>query len=192
MALTPAEKELLAVVQYYNEQRRTNKVRNLCGKLYSTTGGGLEISDIARLTGFSEEQAREFVNAFLGRGMTKKKLDTAEKKVAQKKRKVGAKRIAEKLTNENPVDLFDEPTGNRRLAIHLNANSDLPQRIAHDIAAAVNRELKPGDKFWGGKELRTRFECSEKSRSEAVKILVNHNWIELAEPGNFRKGYIVK
>jgi phosphoribosyl-AMP cyclohydrolase len=163
--LKPEEKELLAVIRYYNEQRKKKNVDRLIGKFFSRPYGGLEIPEIAALTGFSEDEVTEMVNWSLA-----------------PKRKKKADVVAE-----------PEPTRNsERLAIHLNAESDAVQRIAYDVAKAIERELEPGDMLWGSKELNQNFGATSGNVAEVRRILVSHNWIQPVDESNKRKGYVVK
>lgn len=172
--LTPSEKELLPVIRYANSKRK--EVARLVTKLTRN----FDMETVCDMTGFSVKEIDQLITVNSVPGTKPKRKNTTERQIEQSKK--------------DRFDLFEpEPTGNsRRLAIHLSAESDLPQRLAHDMAAHITREMKPGDTWFSRKEVMAKFDCGSASLTVANGILLKHNWIELAEPGNFRKGYVVK
>ena len=164
MALTAAEKELLAVVKYYNGQRDKKTIAKLVVKLDQEFGRDVAMT----LTGFETKEIDGFYSVITPRKPRKK---------------------VEKAPAVTKVDEWDV---DRRLAIHLNAESDLAQRVAHDMAAHIDTKMNPGDAWLSRKEAMEKFECKSATLTKANGILLSHNWIEEAEPGNFRKGYVVK
>lgn len=198
--LNENEKELIAVVRYYNEQRNKGRV----GRLVRKIAKNIDVEGAASMTGFSVRE----VEAFCGGGenllkpLTGFEMETVTKYMGKKPstptKKAAAgivKAESNAINNPGPSKATKKVMAkveSQRLAIHLNAESDLPQRLAYDMAAHIEKEMKPGDAWLSRKEVMEKFECGSASLTIANGILLKHNWIELVEPGNFRKGYRVK
>lgn len=161
--LNPKDKELLAVVKYYNDN--ISKIDRLVVKLVD----GLGVESAAILTGYTEATVAVICDDY-----------AAEK--AKRQPKKTAKPKTEKV----------EPVEVKRLAIHLNAESGSIQRIAYDVSKAIERELQSGDMLWPNKEMAERFgRPSGNSWSKVHEILVSHNWTKPVNESNRRHGYIV-
>jgi hypothetical protein len=168
VALNQNEKELLAIVRHYNENKKN--VARLVKKLLND----FTLADVKALTGFNGDEIYQLQQMVY----------------TPKRRKNATERLAEKLVKQDPIKGTE--LDGYRLAIDLNAESNVAQRVAYDIAEAIESELSPGDPFWGQKALCKKFDCTHRTAGLATRILRSHNWIEEAEPGNFRKGYVVK
>lgn len=160
--LTPKDKELLAVVKYYNDN--VSKIDRLVVKLVN----GLGVESAAILTGYTESTVAVICDDY-----------AAEKAKRQPKKPAKSK-----------VEKGAEVT--ERLAIHLNTESDSIQRIAYDVSKAIERELQSGDTLWSNKEMAERFGRPASNRWMKVHdVLVSHNWTKPIEENNRRLGYVV-
>jgi hypothetical protein len=69
-------------------------------------------------------------------------------------------------------------------------------RVAGDLARSWadgwKAEFKSGDKFLSSKHLMERYQISKADATLVFDLLQREGFIEQAEPGNFRKGYVVK
>lgn len=164
MNLNAEQKELLAVVKYYNEQVRKGNVRKLVHRLFTVSGGGYEVEQIADMTGISEWHVRDMINTSL----TPKPRRSKEFK---------------------PKEILN-PT--YRMAIHVDSESDPIQRVAYDAAKFIDSDLKPGDMFLSTKEMCDKFQITNRTCSLVKRILVSHNWIQPVSEANKRLGYLVK
>lgn len=175
MALTENERELLAVVKYYNAHKP--QVARLVNKLTR----GFDMESVASLTGFTPDEIGDFIDAYF------------EKKNAVKK-----PGPIKKQTEENEGDKFDlseeqvEESTHKPKPIVLTSDSSLAERVAYEMSMQIGAKFKSGDKFYGQKAAMAEFQCTAATVTEAFKFLLERNLIEQAEPGNFRKGYVVK
>lgn len=194
--LTQNERELLAVVKFFNAN--VKKIDRMVVKLVNNLG----VESAALLTGYTENTVKAIVADF--------KLENAKRKITLKnsegeklpsdlstvkpKRKFRTK--TERLLAEEPItEMVDEELakqGETRLAIHINAESDVATRIAYDVAKAIESELQPGDRLWKNKELNERFGSNTNNAPTVRRILIDHNWIQPVDESNPRMGYVVK
>jgi hypothetical protein len=179
MALTQNEKDLLAVVRYYNGEKV--KVIRLVVKLATQ----FDFESAAAMTGFTLAEVDQIVTNY-----DRKRAKT----VKSMGKRIGSQRVAEKVMNEKQPDLFKEPEPQIKigLPIELNADSPLSERVAYDMAQAISQELKGGDYFWTQKEAAQKFQVNVNTVSAATKILFEKKWIEREEPNNSRSRYVVK
>lgn len=177
--LNQNEKELLKVVRYFNTQR--TQTAKLVKKLMES----FDVEDVAIMTGFDEGE----VYAWQAMAPERKKKTLTEKVEDLKKRP--AYQEMKKAAEEVAVT---ESKTERVLPalISINGESSIAERLAHEMSVIITDELKSGDKFYSRKEAMTKFECGGSTVTEAFGILFSKGWIEFAEPGNFRKGYVVK
>lgn len=185
--LNSNEKELLAVIQYYGEQRKA--VSRLVAKLHSSFG--------METVQFMTKLPTREINALLEIAPKRKTKGNAIKAIGNAKKapaklNKAAKEIAAAESLPAEVDAEFVKQGHTRLAIHLNSESDLVTRIASDITRAIESELKPGDKLWASRVIIDRFGARSNIVPTINKILMDHNWIEQVQSGNPRKGYVVK
>ena len=180
--LTPAERELLAIVQHVGDNMKP--VARLLKKLDDN---------------FGREAAKKLTN--LPEGIFDTLILAIQKNnFPRGKQKLKAAQAIEDKKIQGEVfpgnsDLFaEESTGNssERLVIHLDANSDAINRIAYDITKAIESELSSGDKLWSTREIAVRFATNAAYVSKIYKVLRSHNWIEYVNPDLPGKGYVVK
>lgn len=171
--ISKRESDLLAVVRYFNSEKRN--IAKLVAKLYEMH----DLSTVKEMTGFTGDEIFE-----LG--------DLAFNLVPKKRPLIG--KIEGQLETSKREKLKGEPdiSGWDRRAIHVSAESDMPTRIASDASKFIEHDLRPGDKWLSQKEFLAKYDCSLGTVAIVNKILVDHNWIEQVEPGNFRRGYKVK
>jgi hypothetical protein len=167
--LSKDENDLIKVAKYFHDNH--SEFERVVVKMVKVLN--LDAASVSHMTGISPQQVR---------GIVRRVGFTAE--FMQPKKAKALKNVDAVAENYQPE--------NRRLAIHVNANSDIPQRVAHDMAAIIHRDMNPGDKWLSAKEAMAQFQCTAKTVTIANQILIDHNWIEMTEPGNFRKGYKVK
>lgn len=174
--LTQNEKELLAVVKYYNGNEK--KIDRLIYKLVE----GLSIEQAAILSGYNEETVKAIHREVKESKPKRKFRTTTERMLEQAKTEIPAM-VDEELVKQ----------GETRLAIHVNSTSERPVRIAHDISKRLEKgELKSGDQFWTTRDIIERFSVSRGTATEAIRILRKHNWIEYIDPNRVRLGLKVK
>lgn len=169
MALNQNDKDLLAVCRYFNKEVENKHVARLVAKLLKD----FNLDNVRALTGFSENEIKVLVASVAPK---------------TKKHKTLPEVSAERRKASEVIDSEPET----RLAIHLNAESDLVQRVAYDVSKAIESELQPGDMYWNVREIMERFSCGSATVTKANRILVSYNWIQNADESNKRKGYIVK
>lgn len=168
MALNETDRELLAVVKYYNDNKKG--VIRLVNKLANS----FDLTSISHVTGFSVDEIGDI-------------LDASPKPKARKSR-------AKKPIQPDPViaTVEESKSTKPRRGIILHAGSDLAERLAHDLSMHIANNMQPGDKWLSQKTIMQKFECTAASAAGANGALLEYNWIEQVEPGNFRKGYVVK
>jgi DNA-binding transcriptional regulator YhcF (GntR family) len=193
--LTPAERELLAIVQHVGDNMKPvarllkklddNFGREAAKRLTNLPEGIFDTLILAIQKNSSPRANQKLKTAQAIEDKTAKKIAVAESK---------SKGIQGEVFPGNS-DLFaEESTGNssERLAIHLDANSDAINRIAYDITKAIESELSSGDKLWSTREIAVRFATNAAYVSKIYKVLRSHNWIEYVNPDLPGKGYVVK
>lgn len=196
--LNEDEKNLLAVCRFFNTEKDKKRVARLVKKLAT----GFDMETIVHMTGFTLVEIDDLISSVPSKHPAKKAQTNAINEIGPSKKtvKVLAK-VAETDTErpKNSQRIADEKAKaesdankSERLAIHLNAESEVSQRIAHEMSKYIERELNPGDKWPSSVTLMRLFGGGGNNTSDANKILVNHNWIERVNPENVRKGYRVK
>lgn len=172
--LTQSEKELLAVVRYYANNKKA--IAKLLVKLGNNFGDEVTSS----MTGLTDTEINSLVFSYASKRNATKAIGNAKKAPAK------PNKAAKETAATEAVE------GSERLAIHLNSESDLVTRIADDVTKAIESELKPGDPFWRSRVLIDRFGARSNTAPLVNKILVEHNWIQPVDESNKRKGYMVK
>lgn len=163
MALTQEDRELLAVVKYYNKQRRRNKIIKLITKLFKSMNGGNQVSEIARMTGFNETEVREMLG----------------KKVAID-------------SDRPPAQIEYYTTGNLENFTPRFSSEVLYGRIAQKIYDQWDERFKSGERFMTQKEIMEEMGCSNRTAQNVLKALERNRLIKLLHPANPRAGYVVK
>lgn len=172
MALTPKERELLAVVKYYNSQRLN--VRKLVAKLFREVG----INATQSQTGFTVTEVFELLKhipATERKKIEKRIQSETEKKVAE--RRVTKKRTEPKKTTE-------QKTGNT-----------IADRVADEIRELIDNRADgfcEGEVLMGQRELIQRFQTSATTISKVVNILREENSIKRIDPSNPRSQYVIR
>lgn len=162
--LSKSEKELLAVVKYYNSQKRA------IGRLLMKLDKEYSLAEVLSMTGYSVWDVEDFSRSL--------------------KRELKPSKRTQKVMEQGRKDL--EEFENYRIAIQVDSKSTVAVRVAYDMAQAIAQEFKPGDAIWGQKEAMEKFQCVSRTVSQAFKILREKGWIEYANPKNHRFGNIVK
>jgi hypothetical protein len=176
MALTSAEKELLAVVRYYNEQRAKNKIAKLLDKL----NRDFDFETIESMTGFRKAEIGSMLHSVRNERPARNRINELGPSKATKK---AMTRIEGQL----------EPTGKvgpRFNVEHLSGR--IAQEYFEEISSKTNKRFVSRDNFVTQKQMMAEKEITAKTASEVFSLLREDDLIEFAEPGNFRKGYVVK
>ncbi|GHF92335.1 GntR family transcriptional regulator [Streptomyces griseosporeus] len=183
MALNKDEKELLALVRYYHTQVQKKKVIRLVGKLFSQSGGGLDVPDISAVTGIPEPEVRAMLNEHLA----------PKSKPKLKKFEPSAEKVKAEIMQPDTFPELDEPTGPElpEQPKEIKFGSMLADRVAKDIYHKHVEPMAPGMPLPSGRELAAEFQCGSRSIRDAIKILVGYNLIKPINPDNLRLGYEV-
>jgi hypothetical protein len=161
--LTEDESNLIKVAKFYHENHAA--FERTVVKLNRAMG--LSTDSIAAMTGLTPGQVR---------GVIRRKGFIAEHVVPKA---------------EKPQPKVEPKVESNRLEIHVNNESDLAQRVAYDAAKYIERKMNPGDAWLTGKEMMAKFEIGNRTTTEVRRILVSHDWIQLADENNKRLGYVV-
>jgi hypothetical protein len=169
MALNENEKELLAVVKYYNDQRKP------IAKLVKKLVDGFGVEATGNLTGYTDAQIYAAVKSIPAR------------KPRQKKQPVEPIAIeeAEKLIVNTKLKPKTVPV------IQLHADSPTHERVAYEMSMQIGDKFKSGDAFYTTKTAMETFEIGQETARGAMRLLHEKGLIEYAN-GNFRNGYVVK
>ena len=151
VALNQNEKELLAVVRYFNSERKS--VAKLVAKLLKD----FDVADVQALTGFDVDEVWAWKSL-------------APKRTANTINKLGPTKLTKKLI-EKPKDV----------TLELTAESSLSERVAYEMSMTIGAKFQQGDKFFSQKEAMAEFECSAGTVTEAFTLLVEKNLIEYAD-----------
>lgn len=175
MALNESDRELLAVIKYFNEQRAKKRVSRLVAKLDKDFGRNATVD----LTGFTVKDIREMVEAT----PTRKKPETV---------KVNGKKVVGSFVADT-VKMFDEvlEPEKPKNPITIDSDSSLHERIAYEMSMQIGAKFKPGNAFYTTKQAMEVFECGKETAQGALVMLREKGLIEYAN-GNWRKGYVVK
>lgn len=178
MALSAAEKELLAVVKYYNEQKAKGKVARLILKLNKDFG----YSATKDLTSFNKEEIEAFVKAEFERKAinTLKKYTTKPSAFTEARMEAVKPEVVQETASEvvEPLIVLDE-------------ESPTHKRLAFDMARKVGTKFHKGDAFYTTKTAMEEFGLGQETVRAALKLLKEKGLIDYRD-GNFRNGYVVK
>jgi hypothetical protein len=162
--LTDDEKNLIRVSKFYHSNE--SDIEKLVVKFVKNMN--FDRGTVGDMFGISRQQVT---------GIVRRLGFTAEFNTPKPKE---AATFDERLTEMavRPGPLFDE--------------SELAGRISNELHEQFGSRFKQGDKFTSRKELMQAFEITSKTAGDVMANLVRADLIEFAEPGNFRKGYVVK
>jgi ribosomal protein S25 len=178
--LTPSEKELLAVIRYYNSQRK--QIARLVKKLNEN----FYLPVVKDMTGFNGDEIYRYIQMV---------------PVANRINNLGPSKATKKALSKfesEPVDLFDEKPKPRKRTPRKKSEprfntTVLEGRVAQEIFTMIrDGELSSGDKFWSRKELMQQFEIGNSTAGQVLKLLSADGLIEFIDPERIRLGYKVK
>lgn len=149
MALTQKDRELLAVIKYFNEEVKNKHVGRLVIKLNKEFG-----RDVAKqLTGFSDYEIDAFVMAVPKAKPSKqvqKLLDNSKAEIA--------------ALDAEAEPLFDTTT--------------IAGRLANDLHDYIRANLNSGDAFLTQREVMQKFSVERASAVRAIRYLVQKDILE--------------
>ena len=181
MALTDKEKELLAVVRYYNENKK------LVAKLVTKLMKDFNLADVKVLTNLNGDEIMKLQEmTFRKPGPSK-----ATKKVQASIREASAEldpEMGDTLVEiEGETYVMDHKLSD---VITLDADSPLHERIAYEMSMQIGAKFKSGDAFYSTKTAMEEFGASQERVRAALKLLKEKNLIEYRD-GIAKKGYVV-
>lgn len=181
MALTNKEKELLAVVKYFNSELANKHIARLVTKLNKDFGWQVT----CELTGFEKVDVEGFALSIPPRKTRKDKLGPtkATKKIQEDLR-------AELVQLDGEAFFNGEVKPTSKNPITLDSDSPLHERIAYSMAGKIGIEFNSGDSFYSTKQAMETFDGSQDRVRAALRLLKDNGLIDYRN-GNPRQGYVV-